>query len=75
MKKFNLIREAAEKRKGGKKELNRLLAAPLTSGQLKKITDDRYLAQMTRCVLMLVFIGELLRVNGLVLRKHFIGLI
>ena len=50
MKKFNLIREAAEKRKGGKKELNRLLAAPLTSGQLKKITDDRYLAQMTRCV-------------------------
>ena len=50
MKKFKLIQEVAEKRKGGKKELNRLLIAPLTTKQLKKISDDRYLAQMTRCV-------------------------
>ena len=50
MKKFKLIQDAAEKRKGGKKELNRLLVAPLTASQLKEISDDRYLAQMTRCV-------------------------
>ena len=50
MKKFKLIREAAEKRKGGKQELSRLLVAPLTTEQLKTIPDDRYLAQMTRCV-------------------------
>ena len=50
MKKFKLIQEVAEKRKGGKKELSRLLVEPLTAQQLKSITDDRYLAQMTRCV-------------------------
>ncbi len=50
MKKFKLIQEAAQKRKGGRKELNRLLVEPLTAAQLKTITDDRYLAQMTRCV-------------------------
>ena len=50
MKKFTLIQETAEKRKGGKSELKRLLVAPLTEAQLKKIPDDRYLAQMTRCV-------------------------
>ena len=50
MKKFKLIQDVAEKRKGGKKELNRLLVAPLTASQLKQISDDRYLAQMTRCV-------------------------
>lgn len=50
MKKFALIKEAAEKRKGGPKELSRLLVEPLTSGQLSSIGEDRYLAQMTRCV-------------------------
>jgi len=50
MKKFKIIQEAAEKRKGGKHELNRLLVAPLSEKKLKAIGDDRYLAQMTRCV-------------------------
>ena len=50
MKKFKLIQEAAAKRKGGEAELQRLLIKPLTELQLKAIPDDRYLAQMTRCV-------------------------
>ena len=50
MKKFKLIQEAAAKRKGGEAELQRLLIKPLTEPQLKAIPDDRYLAQMTRCV-------------------------
>ena len=46
MKKFKLIQEAAEKRKGGKKELAKLLVDPLSVSELKAINDDRYLAQM-----------------------------
>lgn len=50
MKKFKDIRALAEKRKGGKKELASLLSKPATPNQLKAISDDRYLAQMSRCV-------------------------
>ena len=50
MKKFKFIQETATKRKGGKKELARLLTAPTKVTQLAKIDDERYLAQMTRCV-------------------------
>lgn len=50
MKKFEQIRELAEKRKGGAKALESLLSSPLSPAKLSKITDDRYLAQITRCV-------------------------
>jgi len=50
MKKFKFIQEAATKRKGGKKELARLLTKPIAPVQLAKVNDERYLAQMTRCV-------------------------
>lgn len=50
MKKFKFIQEAATKRKGGKKELARLLTQPVTPELLAKVDDERYLAQMTRCV-------------------------
>jgi len=50
MKKFKLIREAAKKRKGGEKQLKKLLGDPVKPASLKKISDDRYLAQITRCV-------------------------
>lgn len=50
MKKFKFIQETATKRKGGKKELARLLTPPTKATQLAKIEDQRYLAQMTRCV-------------------------
>ena len=50
MKKFARIQELAEKRKGGAKELAKLLVKPTSQARLSTITDDRYLAQMTRCV-------------------------
>ena len=50
MRKFTLIREAAVKRKGGEKQLTSLLGKPSATAELAKVSDDRYLAQMTRCV-------------------------
>lgn len=50
MKKIKLIRAAAAKRKGGEKELSRLLSPPTSGAKLAKVSDDRYLAQLTRCV-------------------------
>ena len=50
MKKFKLIRQAAEKRKGGAAQMRRLLPQPMSGAQLREVSDDRYLAQMTRCV-------------------------
>jgi 3-methyladenine DNA glycosylase Tag len=50
MKKFKFIQEAATKRKGGEKELARLLGKSATERELASIDDERYLAQLTRCV-------------------------
>lgn len=50
MKKFKLIQETVTKRKGGIKQLERLLKTPATPHQLSEVGDERYLAQMTRCV-------------------------
>jgi 3-methyladenine DNA glycosylase Tag len=48
---FAKIRKLAEERKGGKAALDKLVEhRVLTPKQLAKITDDRYLAMMTRCV-------------------------
>lgn len=50
MRKFKHIQEAATKRKGGAQQLARLLGKPATERELSRIPDDRYLAQITRCV-------------------------
>ncbi|NND80920.1 MAG: DNA-3-methyladenine glycosylase I [Gammaproteobacteria bacterium] len=50
MKKFADIRALAEQRKGGAEQLQSLLGTPLSEQQLASLPDDRYLAQMTRCV-------------------------
>ena len=50
MKKFKYIQEAATKRKGGEKQLARLLTKPASVKHLAAVEDHRYLAQMTRCV-------------------------
>ncbi len=50
MKKFKYIQEAAIKRKGGEKQLARLLTKPSSVKHLAAVEDHRYLAQMTRCV-------------------------
>ncbi len=50
MKKFKFIEEAALKRKGGQKALDRLLLEPASATELAAVPDSRYLAQITRCV-------------------------
>lgn len=50
MKKFQQIRAQAEKRKGGPKIMGSLLTAPMKPVKLAEIGDDRFLAQITRCV-------------------------
>ena len=52
MRSFKDIYAIAAKRKGGPKELEKLLAEhkPKSHAALTKITDDRWLAAMTRCV-------------------------
>jgi 3-methyladenine DNA glycosylase Tag len=47
---FKTIRARAEKRKGGAKELNKLLQAKPDAKALAKLRDDRVLAEMTRRV-------------------------
>jgi len=50
MKKFSQIRERAEKRKGGAAALKKLLPKVESKKKLEAITDDRYLAMMTKCI-------------------------
>lgn len=47
---FAEIRALAEKRKGGKTGLEKLLGKPKSAKQLAAVPDDRYLAMMARCV-------------------------
>jgi len=50
MQKFNTIRTRAEKRKGGKQGLEKLLPKISTRRQLLGTGDDRYLALMTKVI-------------------------
>ena len=50
MQKFSKIYETAAKRKGGEQELRKLLVPVRLPEYLKQVSDDRYLAQLTRCV-------------------------
>ncbi len=50
MRSFPEIEALAAGRKGGADALERLLSAPLTSEEIKKISDDRWLSAMTKCI-------------------------
>ena len=50
MEPFGNIYERAAKRKGGPKELEKLLSKPLSTKRLASIGDDRWLAGMTKAV-------------------------
>ena len=50
VKKFEQILKRAEKRKGGSRELQRLLPEVVSDSKLKKLGDDRYLSMMTRII-------------------------
>ena len=47
---FDAIYERAALRKGGSEALEAMLSKPRTPRGLKRITDDRYLSEMTACV-------------------------
>jgi 3-methyladenine DNA glycosylase Tag len=50
MKKFKPVLEKAEKRKGGKKQLQAFLPEVLPESKLAKKSDDRFLAMMTKTI-------------------------
>ncbi len=50
MKKFDQIRQRAEKRKGGSSALKKMLPKVASKKALRAIGDDRYLSMMTRCI-------------------------
>ena len=53
------IRARAERLKGGADELARLLPVPRSNAALKKLPDDRYLAEMTRRVFCSGFVWKI----------------
>jgi 3-methyladenine DNA glycosylase Tag len=57
---FSSIYEKAAARKGGAAELETLLPKPKTAAQLKKVGDDRYLSEMTKCVFRSGFVWQII---------------
>jgi 3-methyladenine DNA glycosylase Tag len=60
MEKFDKIFARAAKRKGGEAALEELLPKPKTPAQLKRTKDERYLAEMTRCVFRSGFVWQVI---------------
>ncbi len=50
MRSFQSLYEQAARKKGGETLLESLLPSPLSSSELAKIPDDRWLAMMSRCI-------------------------
>ena len=59
MAEFAEIYERAALRKGGTKALDAMLTAPKSARSLKRITDDRYLSEMTACVFRSGFVWKI----------------
>ena len=57
---FSVIYEKAAARKGGADALEALLPKPKTAAQLKRVGDDRYLAEMTKCVFRSGFVWQII---------------
>jgi 3-methyladenine DNA glycosylase Tag len=60
LQKFAAIYQRAAKRKGGVDALEALLPKPKTAAQLKRVADDRYLAEMTKCVFRSGFVWQVI---------------
>lgn len=60
MTKFETIYKRAAKRKGGEKALRQQLPKVLTPKQLTAISDDRYLAEMTKCIFRSGFVWKVI---------------
>lgn len=50
MRSFDKIMAFAAKRKGGERRLESLLSHPLPLGKIRRISGDRWLAEMTKCI-------------------------
>jgi 3-methyladenine DNA glycosylase Tag len=70
---FNTIRARAEKRKGGAKVLNRLLPPRPDPKALRKLRDDRVLAEMTRRVFSAGFAWSVIEAKWQGFEKAFLG--
>ncbi|MCZ6710378.1 MAG: DNA-3-methyladenine glycosylase I [Gammaproteobacteria bacterium] len=57
---FESIFQHAAERKGGAVELEALLPSASTPKQLRALTDDRYLAEMTKCVFRSGFVWKII---------------
>ncbi len=60
MTRFQPIYERAVKRKGGEKALRQLLPKSLSARKLAAIGDDRYLAEMTKCIFRAGFVWKII---------------
>ena len=60
MESFDSIFQHAAQRKGGIPELEALLPSASTAEALRAISDDRYLAEMTRCVFRSGFVWTII---------------
>ena len=57
---FENIFQSAAQRKGGEQQLEALLGKPKTKAQLKRMADDRYLAEMTKCIFRAGFVWKII---------------
>ena len=60
MESFARIFQRAAERKGGEAALNDLLPRPASAAQLRRLQDDRYLAEMTKCVFRSGFVWQII---------------
>ena len=58
---FDLVMQDALVRKGGFEALEATLPTPKSSLSLARITDDRWLAMMTKCIFQACYIGDISR--------------
>lgn len=70
---FDSIFQRAAERKGGAVELEALLPRPLDAGALRQVSDDRYLAEMTRCIFRSGFVWKIIEAKWPGFEEAFSG--
>lgn len=73
MTRFQPIYERAAKNKGGEQALKQLLPTSLSPRQLAAISDDRYLAEMTKCIFRAGFVWKIIETKWPQFEEAFYG--
>lgn len=73
MEKFKRIHERALKRKGGEKALSAYLPTVISAKKLQSVSDDRFLAEMSRCVFQAGFVWRVVNQKWVAFEKVFFG--